>query len=121
ATAVTVPVVADEDAASVEDLAALPAAVAGINIKLAECGGLHAAATMIGWARHAGVGVMLGCQASTSLGIAPAAHLSGTARWVDLDGHLLIADDPWLGLAGARGVLRRPAGAGIGLTHRDAP
>lgn len=120
ATAVSVPVIADEDAASVEDLVSLPAAVAGINIKLAECGGLHAAATMIGWARHAGVDVMLGCQASTSLGIAPAAHLSGAARWVDLDGHLLIADDPWRGLAGADGVLRRPAGAGVGVRRCGA-
>ncbi|WP_216907560.1 enolase C-terminal domain-like protein [Nocardia noduli] len=120
ASAVPMPVIADEDAGTVEQLAALPALVAGINIKLAECGGLHAAAAMIDWARTARVDVMLGCQASTSLSIAPAAHLSGAARWVDLDGHLLIADDPWRGLSGSDGVLRRPPGLGLGIEPHGA-
>ncbi len=120
ARAVPMPVIADEDAGSVEQLAALPPTVAGINIKLAECGGLDAAALMIDWARRSGVDVMLGCQVSTSLGIAPAAHLSGAARWVDLDGHLLIAADPWCGLGDFDGRLRRPAGPGLGIRRREA-
>ncbi|WP_216910816.1 dipeptide epimerase [Nocardia noduli] len=120
ARAVPMPVIADEDAGSVEQLAALPTTLAGINIKLAECGGLDAAASMIDWARRSGVEVMLGCQVSTSLGIAPAAHLSGAARWIDLDGHLLIAADPWCGLGDVDGVLRRPAGPGLGIRRREA-
>ncbi|GAB4586486.1 enolase C-terminal domain-like protein [Nocardia sp. IFM 10818] len=115
ADAVAIPVIADEDAGTIEDLRALPDAVAGINIKLAECGGLNAALTMIDEATRTGRDIMLGCQASTSLSIAAAAHLTGFARWVDLDGHLLIADDPWQGLRGEAGVLHRPGGTGLGV------
>ncbi|MCP2300188.1 L-alanine-DL-glutamate epimerase [Nocardia amikacinitolerans] len=112
---VPMPVLADEDAGSVLDLDRLPDGIGGINIKLAECGGLDAARTMLDWARARALPVLLGCQASSSLGIAPAAQLIGAARWVDLDGHLLLADDPWTGLGGADGTLRRPAGAGLGV------
>ncbi|MET8776614.1 enolase C-terminal domain-like protein [Nocardia sp. NPDC004654] len=110
------PVIADEDAGTVADLDWLPDGIGGINIKLAECGGLDAALAMIGHARDRGLDVMLGCQAASSLGIAPAVHLLGAARWVDLDGHLLLAEDPWTGLGAADGVLSTPAGPGLGVT-----
>ncbi|MGW2661604.1 enolase C-terminal domain-like protein [Nocardia tengchongensis] len=112
---VPIPIIADEDAGARADLDALPGGIGGINIKLAECGGLDAALSMIEWARRSGVAVMLGCQASTSLSIAAAAHLSGAARWVDLDGHLLITGDPWHGLGGSDGLLLRPADPGLGV------
>lgn len=115
ARAVPMPIVADEDAGTIEDLRLLPPEIAGINIKLAECGGLDAARAMITWARQHGKHVMLGCQASSSLGIAPAVQLIGAARWIDLDGHLLLAADPWTGLGGRDGTLRRPAGPGLGV------
>lgn len=118
AEAVPIPVIADEDAGTRADLDALATGIGGINIKLAECGGLDAALSMIEWARCSDVAVMLGCQASTSLSIAAAAHLSGMARWIDLDGHLLITDDPWHGLGGVDGVLRRPADPGLGIRYR---
>ncbi|WP_220139808.1 dipeptide epimerase [Nocardia huaxiensis] len=120
AESVPIPVIADEDAGSRADLDALPAGLGGINIKLAECGGLDAALSMIEWARAADVAVMLGCQVSTSLSIAAAAHLSGAARWLDLDGHLLLTDDPWPGLGGADGWLRHPVHAGLGVRYRGA-
>ncbi|MEV0078454.1 enolase C-terminal domain-like protein [Nocardia neocaledoniensis] len=116
--AVPMPIVADEDAGTVEDLRLLPPEIAGINIKLAECGGLDAARAMITWAERHGKHVMLGCQASSSLGIAPAVQLIGVARWIDLDGHLLLAEDPWTGLGGHDGVLRRPAAPGLGVGVR---
>ncbi|MBL1079464.1 peptide epimerase [Nocardia sp. 2] len=115
ADSVPVPIIADEDAATVDALRRLPTSIAGINIKLAECGGLDAALAMIDWANRSQRAVMLGCQASTSLSIAAAAHLTGYARWVDLDGHLLITDDPWSGLTGSDGLLRRPPGLGLGV------
>ncbi|MFI2478551.1 mandelate racemase/muconate lactonizing enzyme family protein [Nocardia xishanensis] len=111
-----IPVIADEDAGAVADLDRLPDGIRGINIKLAECGGLDAALSMIGHARDRGLDVMLGCQAASSLGIAPAVHLLDAARWVDLDGHLLLAEDPWTGLGAADGVLSTPAGPGLGVT-----
>lgn len=112
---VPMPVLADEDAGSVADLDRLPDGIGGINVKLAECGGLDAARTMLDWAMARELPVLLGCQACSSLGIAPAAQLAGAARWVDLDGHLLLAEDPWTGLGGADGTLRRPAGLGLGV------
>ncbi|MGW4094285.1 hypothetical protein [Nocardia sp. NPDC004750] len=56
----------------------------------------------------------MGCQARSSLSIAAAARLI-RAHWVDLDGHLLLADDSWTGLGGVDGTLRRPAGPGLGV------
>ncbi|MFF2555108.1 enolase C-terminal domain-like protein [Nocardia sp. NPDC058058] len=118
AKSVPLPIIADEDAATLADLDALPEGLGGINIKLAECGGLDAALAMIDWARRHGVAVMLGCQVSTSASIAAAAHLSGAARWVDLDGHLLLCHDPWEGLGGIDSRLCRPAAPGLGVRLR---
>lgn len=117
------PVIADEDAAGPDDIARLADAAHGVNIKLAECGGLHAATRMADLADAHGLGVMLGCLAASSLGIAPAVHLTGRARWVDLDGHLLLARDPWTGIGGQDGVLRLSGLPGLGVrrTGRDEP
>lgn len=113
------PVIADEDVATLADVRSLPAGLPGINIKLAKCGGLAAALELIAAADAAGMDVMLGCMVASSLGIAPAAHLSALVRWVDLDGHLLLAEDPWEGLGGDDGVLRRPDRCGLGVVRRQ--
>lgn len=118
ARATGLPVVADEDAATLADVRALPAGICGINIKLAECGGLDMARRLADAAATAGMDVMVGCLVASSLGIAPAAHLSGLARWVDLDGHLLLDADPWKGLGGRDGVLRCPDRSGLGVRRR---
>ncbi|SFS31056.1 dipeptide epimerase [Saccharopolyspora flava] len=110
-----VPVIADEDARTAEDVRALGSGVHGINIKLPECGGLRAARELVDVAREFGVDVMLGCQVASSLGIAPAVHLAGQARWVDLDGHLLLARDPWTGIGGEDGLLRIDGPVGLGV------
>ncbi|MBO4206396.1 dipeptide epimerase [Micromonospora echinofusca] len=116
-----VPVVADEDAVSVTDVHRLAGAVAGVNVKLARCGGITAAREIIDVATGYGLDVMLGCLVASSLGIAPAVHLTATARWVDLDGHLLLADDPWTGLGGHDGTLRLTGTPGLGVTAVEQP
>ncbi|MEU6073870.1 dipeptide epimerase [Micromonospora sp. NPDC047074] len=114
-----VPVVADEDAATEADVSRLAGAVAGVNVKLARCGGIRAALGIVAAAREHGLAVMLGCLVASSLGIAPALHLARYARWVDLDGHLLLADDPWTGLGGHDGTLRPTGAPGLGVTLRS--
>ncbi|QSB14615.1 hypothetical protein JQS43_24640 [Natronosporangium hydrolyticum] len=109
------PVIADEDARSAADVPRLAGAVAGVNIKLAECGGVTAARQLADAAHRVGLAVMLGCQVASSLGIAPAVHLTGLARWVDLDGHLLLAADPWTGIGGGDGWLRLSGAPGLGV------
>ncbi|MET9224682.1 enolase C-terminal domain-like protein [Lentzea sp. NPDC003310] len=112
------PLVADEDAATVSDVRKLAGAVDGVNIKLAKCGGLRPALDIVSAAREGGLDVMLGCLVASSLGIAPAVHLTGHARWSDLDGHLLLADDPWSGIGGEDGVLRLSGAPGLGVVRR---
>ncbi|MFD8983299.1 enolase C-terminal domain-like protein [Streptomyces sp. NPDC059564] len=117
-----VPVIADEDAVSYEDAAALAGLVHGVNVKLAKCGGVRAALRIYEALRGSGTELMLGCLAASSLGIAPAVHLADRARWVDLDGHLLLADDPWAGIGGTDGTVRaanRP-GLGVRRAHVEA-
>lgn len=110
-----VPVIADEDAISYEDTAALAGHVHGINVKLAKCGGVRAALRIHEALHGTGTDLMLGCLTASSLGIAPAVHLADRARWVDLDGHLLLADDPWTGIGGADGTVRAANRAGLGV------
>ena len=62
---------------------------------------------------------MLGRLTAGSLGLAPAVHLADRARWTDLDGHLLLAEDPWSGIGGADGFVRASERPGLGVTHAD--
>jgi len=66
-------------------------------------------------ARALGLGVMLGCMIESELGIGQALQVAPLVDWVDLDGHLLIADGPFrgLGFADGRVVLSEAAGIGV--------
>lgn len=115
--AVDVPIFADESSCHPEDVEPLAGAVDGINIKLMKCGGLAAARRMIDAARSLGLGVMIGCFIESSVAITAAAHLSPLADFADLDGNVLIADDPFLGVTvGGDGRLVLPNGPGLGVT-----
>ena len=81
---------------TIEDLDALVGVTAGVNVKLAKCGGPAAAARMLTRARDLGFRTFLGCMEETSVGIAASA--ASLADWVDLDGNLLLADEPFEGL-----------------------
>ncbi|MGW7515007.1 dipeptide epimerase [Streptomyces sp. NPDC054796] len=113
------PVIADEDAVTFEDARRLAGRVHGVNVKLAKCGGVHAALRIAELLAGTGTELMLGCLTASSLGIAPAVHLAGRARWADLDGHLLLAHDPWTGIGGTDGTVRASDRAGLGV--RPAP
>ena len=92
------PIVADESAVTIDDLDALVGVVAGINVKLAKCGGVGPAKRMLERARELGFRTFLGCMEETSVGIAASAAVASLADWVDLDGNLLLAEDPFVGL-----------------------
>jgi len=109
------PLVADEDAQFFEDLAEVAGAYDGINVKLAKCGGIREAVHMIHRARKVGMDVMLGCMVESSLGIAAAAHLAPMARWADLDGAALLAEDPFRPPVVRDGTLHLPTEPGLGV------
>jgi len=110
------PIVADESCIRPADIPRIADAVDGINIKLSKCGGIREARRMIAAARARGLKVMLGCMIESSLGIAAAAQLAPAADWIDLDGHLLIAQDPFSGVGGERGCLAIARAPGLGVT-----
>ncbi|MFI1621289.1 dipeptide epimerase [Streptomyces lydicus] len=109
------PVIADEDAVSLEDARRLAGRVHGVNVKLAKCGGVHAALRIAEAIDGSGTALMLGCLTASSLGLAPAIHLADRARWADLDGHLLLARDPWTGIGGTDGFVRASDLPGLGV------
>ena len=98
------PIYVDEDCHTLADVAACAERAHGINIKLAKSGGIREAVRMAHAARALGLGVMLGCMVESGLGIAAGAHIASLCDHVDLDGNLLLADDPWPGVAFVDGV-----------------
>lgn len=116
------PIIADEDAVGVEDARRLAGRVHGINVKLAKCGGVSAALRIADLLTGSGTELMLGCLTASTLGLAPAVHLADRARWTDLDGHLLLAHDPWTGIGGGNGTVRagRLPGLGVRPVHGAA-
>jgi len=115
-----IPIVADEDCCTPDDLMRLHGCVDAINIKLVKCGGLRRAHEMIRIARRLGMQVMLGCKTESALGITAIAQLAGLADYLDLDGHLDLLDDPYMGIIVDRGWVRLPTGVGLGVLPRQS-
>jgi L-Ala-D/L-Glu epimerase / N-acetyl-D-glutamate racemase len=92
------PIVADESAVTIDDLDGLVGVVRGVNVKLAKCGGVGPAKRMLERARDLGFQRFEGCMEETRVGIAASAAVASLADWVDLDGCLLLAEDPFEGL-----------------------
>ncbi|OPF76704.1 dipeptide epimerase [Streptomyces antioxidans] len=109
------PVIADEDVLGYDDALRLAGKVQGVNVKLAKCGGIRTAVRISEALAGSGTHLMLGCLAGSTLGIAPAVHLVDRARWVDLDGHLLLKADPWTGIGGTDGTVRLSNRPGLGV------
>jgi L-Ala-D/L-Glu epimerase len=110
-----IPVIGDEAIQNAGDLVRQRDVYSGVNIKLMKCGGLAGAARMIDVARALGMKVMLGCMTETSCAVTAAAQLSPLADWCDLDGNLLISNDPFEGLKIVDGRIILPGGPGIGV------
>ena len=110
-----VPVMADESSIEAKDVPALSGYVSGVNVKLAKCGGIRSALKMIHTARAHGMLLMLGCMVETSLGISAAAQISGLVDFVDLDGAMLLADDPYSGLVYENGRILLSEKPGLGV------
>jgi L-alanine-DL-glutamate epimerase-like enolase superfamily enzyme len=110
-----VPVIADEGAIAADDVPPLSGCASGVNVKLAKCGGIRGALEMVHTARSLGMMVMLGCMVETSLGISAAAQISGLFDFVDLDGAMLLADDPFEGLLYENGLIIVSDEPGLGV------
>jgi L-alanine-DL-glutamate epimerase-like enolase superfamily enzyme len=110
-----VPIYVDEDCHTLADVAACAERAHGINIKLAKSGGMREGVRMANAARALGLGVMLGCMVESGLGIAAGAHIASLMDHVDLDGNLLLAEDPWPGVEFVDGVQRPSDRPGLGV------
>ena len=112
---VPLPLIADESCIVAEDVPRIAPACDGINIKLMKCGGLRPARRLIEVARAHGLQVMVGCMVESSLAITAASHLLPWLDYADLDGHLLLAADPFSGATHEQGRLTPPDRPGLGV------
>ncbi len=111
-----IPLVGDESVRRLSDMAAAADAFDGVNIKLMKCTGMHEAHRMFREAQRLGLRTMLGCMTETSCGIGAALQLAPLAEWIDLDGSLLISNDPFTGVTFVNGRPMMPEGPGIGVS-----
>jgi L-Ala-D/L-Glu epimerase len=116
---VHLPIFADEACTHADMIPKLGEAYDGINVKLDKSGGLLEARRWIAVARACNLKVMLGCMVSSSCSITAAAHLSPLVDHVDLDGNLLVGNDPFRGVTVDKGKLILPTGPGLGLTAQS--
>lgn len=114
------PIMADESYVSADQLPAVVDCFHAVNVKLVKTGGPSGALAALHAARNAGLRTMLGCMIETSILISAAAHLADLTDYLDLDGNLLITNDPFRGPTARGGVL---SFAGAPTTHglRVAP
>lgn len=92
------PIIADESCIVETDVERCINRFHGVNIKLTKCGGLTPARRMIAQAKQAGMLVMVGCMTESSVGISAIAQLLPLLDFVDMDGTLLITNDPATGV-----------------------
>jgi len=99
-----IPVYVDEDCHTLADVAACAERAHGVNVKLAKSGGIREAVRMVHAARALELGCMLGCMIESGLGIAAGAHIASLFDHVDLDGNILLGEDPFPGVRLVEGV-----------------
>lgn len=111
-----IPIIGDEAIQRLPDVVKAKGVYSGINVKLMKSTGLREGYKMILLARALGMKVLLGCMTETSCAISAASQLSPLVDWADLDGNLLISNDPYEGTRVVDGKLALTDAPGIGLT-----
>jgi L-alanine-DL-glutamate epimerase-like enolase superfamily enzyme len=109
------PTIADEAFQRLPDVMKVHGVYNGVNIKLMKCTGLREAHQMLTLARSLDMKVMIGCMTETSCAVSAAAQLSPKADWADLDGNLLITNDPYSGMQIVDGKVTLIDRPGIGI------
>jgi len=109
------PIAADESCVTLPDVARVADRADIVNLKLMKCGGVREAVRMVHAARAHGLEVMLGCMVESTASIAAACHLAPLVDYADLDGALLLAEDPYDGPSYAGGTLTLPERPGTGV------
>ncbi len=109
------PIIADESIQRLADIEKIKNSFTGINIKLMKCTGVNEAFKMILRGRELGLKIMLGCMTETSCAISAALHLSSLVDYADLDGNLLITNDPFNAVTVSDGLLQLSDKPGLGV------
>jgi L-alanine-DL-glutamate epimerase-like enolase superfamily enzyme len=99
------PIFADESCHTVKDIPRCADCFHGVNVKLVKTGGVSMAKETLEAARRAGLKTMIGCMIETSVLVSAAAHLAELADYLDVDGNILITNDPFLGVTAEKGIL----------------
>ena len=110
------PTFGDESVQRIPDVIKAYGVYSGINIKLMKCTGLREAHKMITLAKSLNMKVMLGCMTETSCAISAISQLSPEAEWADIDGNLLISNDPFEGIKVIDGKVTLNDEPGIGIS-----
>jgi L-alanine-DL-glutamate epimerase-like enolase superfamily enzyme len=113
--ATLIPIFADEDVSTAADVATLRGVVDGVNLKLRKAGGLRETLAAIHTARACGLRVMLGCDLDAGIAATAGAHIAGLVDYADLDGPLLLAEDPFPGVRYDKGRMILPDVGGLGV------
>ncbi|MBW7887066.1 MAG: dipeptide epimerase [Bacteroidetes bacterium] len=110
------PLIGDESVIRLSDIPKLAQAYSGINIKLMKCTGLREAMKMIHTAQATGLKIMMGCMIETAVAISAGAQLSPLLDYCDLDGNVLISNDPFEGIRNTKGKMILQNKPGLGVT-----
>jgi L-alanine-DL-glutamate epimerase-like enolase superfamily enzyme len=99
------PLMADESCINADDVPQCAELFHAVNVKLVKAGGISGAFETLTAARKAGLKTMLGCMIESSVLITAAAHLAELTDYLDLDGNILITNDPYRGATCDRGTI----------------
>ncbi|MDQ4142280.1 MAG: dipeptide epimerase [Actinomycetota bacterium] len=111
----SIPVFADEDVSTAQDVAKLVGVVDGVNLKLRKAGGIREIIRAATVARAHGMGLMIGCDLESGIATTAGAQIASLFDFVDMDGAMLLANDPYPGVRYRRGLLELPEGRGLGV------